>query len=121
MAVYATTADLEARWRPLSSSEGPIAETLLEDASLIVDSFKPDADPSKAKIVVCAMVKRAMAVPAGGDGVTSISQAVGPFSRSTSFSNPMGNLYLTKVEKRMLGIRGRAFTVDLMTGEVDHG
>lgn len=119
MALYATTADVEARWRPLSAEETATAETLLEDASLIVDTWVSDPDVGRAKIVVCAMVKRALSGPAGGDGVSAAQQTAGPFSQSLTFSNPMGNLYVTKADKRLLGVRGRAFAVDMMTGEVD--
>lgn len=120
---YATPSDLEARWRPLADSEGGRAQTLLEDASQMIRDRWPGVDQRVAegwlsantlKRIVCAMVKRAMLTP-GGDGVTQVSEAAGPWNLSQTFANPSGNLYLGKDEIAALsGVSGRrAFAVDL--------
>jgi hypothetical protein len=54
--------------------------------------------------VVCAMVQRAMDAPDdAGFGIATVQETVGPFSRSFNYSNPTGDLYLTKAERRLLG------------------
>lgn len=131
MASFATPNDLAQRWRPLSSAETTRAEVLLADASAIIraecpgidtkttvvpPATAPEIDPGIPKMIACAMVKRAMLVTTDADGVSATQQTAGPFSQSTTFSNPMGNLYLTKAEKRLLGCGAQAaFTVPMST------
>lgn len=124
MEPFASTYDLEARWRSLSEAEIGIAGVKLDDASMILRSKRRDmdaavaADPvlaAEARRIVCAMVKRSMQAPAGQDGVGQFQQSAGPFAQNLTFANPGGDLYLTKAEKSALGIGGqRAFTVDLL-------
>lgn len=125
MLPFAALSDLEARWRPMQdTTEGSRAATLLDDASMMIRSQKPTADSHAAsdpvfaaslKIVTCAVVKRAMQAPAGMEGVGQFQQSGGPFSQNLTFSNPGGDLYLTKAEKKRLGIGGqRAFSIDLL-------
>lgn len=121
---YAEPADLAARWRPLTPVETATAEVLLGDASAIIRAECPDVegrlaatppglDEAVVKFVACSMVKRAM-LAAGTEGVSSQMNVAGPFTQQRSFANPMGNLYLTKQDKRLLGCGGQqAFTVDM--------
>ena len=122
---FAEVSDLEGRWRPLSDSEQTIAETLLTDASIMVRNRASDAkhtDADTLRIVVCEMVKRAMAGPmAAGMGVNSIQQGAGPYQQTASFTNPLGDLYLSKSDLKDLGSgRQVAFTIELGGGSV-HG
>lgn len=120
---FATASDLAARWRPLSTEETARADVLLSDASqLILDEdargiYSAAADPASTTLVriVCAMVKRAMLAPTGDGGpVSQMQQAAGPFSMSTTYSNPAGDVYLTNAERRALGFtRLRAGSVDM--------
>lgn len=121
---FATTADLALRWRALTADETPRADALLEDASATIRAACPDIDARIAdgfgtavpRAVACAMVKRAMQ-GAGFDGVTQQSQTAGPFAQATTFANPLGDLYLTKDERRRLrGRTQRAGSVDLLGG-----
>lgn len=126
---YATYSDLEARWRPLSAAEQDRATILLEDASQILRDLSPGLDDRVLTdevslitlcSVVCAMVKRVMQGPADFDGVTQQQQTAGPFMQGVTFSNPTGDLYLTKFEKRRLGIgQQKAFMVDLIADDED--
>jgi len=109
---FATTDDLEARWRPLSVEETARATILLSDASqLILDEdtrgvFTEAVDPPSLTLVriVCAMVKRAMLNPGGDqtDGISQVQQTAGPFALATTYVNPAGDLYLTSAERRSL-------------------
>lgn len=123
MAAYATWEDVEARWRALAASEQALATTLLEDAAVELDGTCPPSTPPTArelavrKIVSVRMVKRAMMSP-GGVGVNSVQQGAGPYQETVQFSNPMGDLYLTKADKRLLGCGGqRAFSIDLLASQ----
>lgn len=109
--VYATVADLEDRWRTLTSDEQSRAEVLLGDAAVRLDVLCPPSVPPTVSelaarmIVSCEMVKRAMATPGGvaGIGVTSVQAGAGPFQETQQFSNPTGDLYLTKSDRALLG------------------
>lgn len=116
---YADVTDLEDRWRPLSEPEQARAEVLLGDAAVRLDVSCPPSDPPTAtelearRIVSCEMVKRAMATPGGiaGMGVTSVQAGAGPFQETQQFSNPTGDLYMTKGDRALLGCGGQvAFT-----------
>lgn len=127
--MLADVTDLEARWRPLSEAEKVRAEVLLTDASAVVVGESPDlargdlndGRDALALMVVCSMVKRSMSAGDAPAGVATASESNGPFSESFTFSNPDGNLYLTKAERRMLGIGGqRAFSIDMAPAPVAH-
>jgi hypothetical protein len=120
---YASVDDLAARWRSLSDVEAEQAEILLEDAAVQLRAEIPtlrarieagDTDLLSAAIrVECSMVKRALS-SGDGIGVTSTQETQGPFSRTFQYSNPMGDLYVTKAEKRLLGAGGQqAFTISM--------
>lgn len=63
---YATTEDLESRWRLLTPDEKVIAETLLEDATVILDTYNTGASDAVLSIVSCSMVRRVMSPDAFG-------------------------------------------------------
>jgi hypothetical protein len=120
---YAIITDLESRWRTLSTAEKTRATTLLDDAAVRLDAECPPSDPiddaDARKIVSCEMVKRAMSAPGGVDaiGVTSIQTGAGPFQQTQQFTNPTGDLYMTKGDRKLLRCgRQVAFTVR-MVGE----
>lgn len=109
--LFADVSDLEARWHTLDESEAAKAETLLSDASAILARLIGEIDISDTdymqllKQVCCNMVIRAMsATESDNYGVDSMSMTAGPYSQSWNYNNPTGDMYLTKLEKRMLGI-----------------
>lgn len=106
---YASINDIQARLKrsPLSVAELRVCEALLEDASVIVDAAAPNADENVKKIVVCRMVIRSMgsdeiAVPIGA---TQGSMSALGYSQSwtMSSSGSVGELYLSKQDKKLLG------------------
>lgn len=107
---FATYEDVEARWRTLTSEEQAKATALLEDAQVVLSGMVTvDPDDSeqagKLKYVSCSMVIRSMVAGASDAfGVDELSATMGPFGRTAHFANPNGDLYLTKLEKRLLGI-----------------
>lgn len=122
MAAFATVDDLEARWRTLSSAEKSRAVVLLDDASAMIRASAAgiderisdgDLDAGVPLLVVCAMVKRAM-LAAEAPGVKTTQETAGPFSQSFTYANPMGDLYLTAAEKKLLGVGAQVgFTVPM--------
>lgn len=83
-------------------------------AAYELDPTAPDGlDPDVAADVACEMVKSASA-SAGGIGVESIQAGAGPFQQTLKYSNPVGDLYLSKKQRRLLGCGGQAaFTVPM--------
>lgn len=114
---FATVAQLEARWRSLTTDEEARAIALLSDAStylalLLGKSGIDYADASDTlaaaiQMVTCNIVKRMMDVP-DGPAMTQYSQGAIGYSESMSFANPSGDMYITKAERKMLGLRGSA-------------
>jgi hypothetical protein len=120
-ASYATVDDLAARWRPLTEAETARAATLLGVASRRARRKFPtldlrvatgDLDPLEVTDVVCDVVKRVL-LTGGPEGVRQESETLGPFARSQTYANPLGNLYFTPEELAVLGTGRRAFVVDL--------
>lgn len=113
--VYAAVEDVTARWRAMSDSEETRCAALLADASDLIRTTCPNwqtAGADTLRRVTCAAVIRALQ---SGDmaGVTQSSQTAGPFSQSWSYSNPSGDLYLTKAEKKALGGTVRLGSTDM--------
>jgi phage gp36-like protein len=108
MPAFAEPEDLERRWPAASSKDGDVVEQRLDDASLWMRIWFPNSttstDPdtiAALEMVCCAIVKRSF-LNEDAEGRASTSEAVGPFSHQVAFSNPDGNLYVTKAEKELL-------------------
>ena len=109
---YATIDDIIARMsRTMSDEEKTVCETLLEDASVLIDSFNGSAGADAKKVVTCRMVVRAMGDGADAGipiGATQGSMSALGYSQSwTIGSGSTGELYLSKLEKKMLGAGGQ--------------
>lgn len=105
---YATVSDVQDRMsRTLTEDEISICEYLLEDAGTIIDAYNEGADPDAKKVVSCRMTIRALG--SGGDPITPIGATQGSmsalgYSQSwTISSGATGELYLGKLEKKLLG------------------
>ena len=112
MQTFANIDDLEKRWRPLSDDEKARANVLLEDASAFITNLidgRVTYDPTNEiqahnfTSVCCGMVKRAMFTDTG---VTQESQSAVGYSASWTYSNPNGDLYVTKNDRKLLGVAG---------------
>lgn len=104
---YATIEDVQERMtRQLTEAEQTVCEALLEDAALMVDAYNADACSNAKKIVSCRMVIRALG--SGGEqvpiGATQGSMSALGYSQSwTIGSGSTGELYMEKMEKKLLG------------------
>lgn len=125
MEPFATTADLEAEWRPLSPDEAETADRRLATASLLIRRIKPTIDDEivhdevlreVVTFVVCDMVKNSMNTAEVPSGVSQFTNSTGPFSQTMQFTNPGEDLYFKKIHRRLLGLDDESFTVDLLGG-----
>lgn len=108
MAAYATVEDVQMRTgRELSESEQGICASLLDDAAVIIDSTGTKASAEIKKVVSCRMVLRAIGdgesngVPMGA--VQGSMAGLGYSQSWTMSGGSAGELYLSKLEKGMLG------------------
>lgn len=120
---FADAADLASGWRPLTAAEAERARELVAKASRYLRAEFPQVDakilaglldPDLVKDVVCDMVRRVLPIPVDQPAMTQIQQSAGPFSQGMTFSNPGADPYLTKADRRRLGMsEQRASTVDM--------
>lgn len=107
---YATLSDVEARiTRTLSAQEESAVITLLDDAAVMIDAYAPSANDDVKRVVSCRMIIRAIGdgensgVPVGA---TQGSMSGLGYAQSWTIGGnggAAGELYLSKVEKQMLG------------------
>lgn len=116
MASYATSADVQAVWRPLTDSEIEIVDAQLAFASTIIRSQVPTVDAriaagtlDEALVagVAVAMVRRFMVNP---DGIRQ--EAIEDYSYTRDSALSAGSVYLSDAELALLrGRRRGAFSV----------
>lgn len=128
---YATVQDVQARIDyTLTQDQEALCSTLLEDAAVIIDALNECAASTLKKIVSCRMVIRSLSNPedttlaAAPVGATQGSMSALGYSQSWTMgsSGTVGELYLSKSEKRLLGVGDRigshSPTEDLVCGVV---
>ncbi len=104
---YATWEDIQARIsRDLTDDDKALCTTLLGDAGVIIDTFNVNASSDAKLVVSCRMVIRAI----GDDndipmGATQGSMSALGYSQSWTMSGgaSVGELYLSKLDKQLLG------------------
>lgn len=109
---YATAEDVQRRMvKPLSDDQMDVCAALLDDAGVLIDATAPNASDEAKATVSCSMVIRAMG--SQGDltvptGATQGSASALGYSQSWTFGNgATGELYLSRTEKRLLGVGNR--------------
>ena len=109
---YATAEDVQRRMvKPLSDDQMDVCAALLDDAGVLIDAIAPTASDEAKATVSCSMVIRAMG--SQGDltvptGATQGSASALGYSQSWTFGNgATGELYLSRTEKRLLGVGNR--------------
>lgn len=106
---YATVSDVQARMsRTMTEQEESICAQLLDDAAAIIDAYNEGAELDAKKVVSCRMTIRALG--SGGEQITPIGATQGSmsalgYSQSwTISSGATGELYIGKLEKKLLGL-----------------
>lgn len=107
---HADVSDIEVRMQQhFTESEAASAQSLIDGASAMLDKLvQVDGSAEQAQLLnfVCVnMVTRAISAM-GFDvlGASQASMTAGAYTQSFSFGTPSGDLYLTKLEKRILGV-----------------
>lgn len=105
---YATVEQVQARMtRTMSEDEQTVCEALLDDAAVVIDSFASGAAVDAKALVSCRMVIRALGDGTSGVapvGATQGSMSALGYSQSWTMSGgATGELYLSKLEKQLLG------------------
>ena len=109
---YATVEDIRARMtRPLTDSELSVCPVWLDDAGNMIDSWNNSASDDAKKIVSCNMVIRKLG-SAGDSGIpagaTQGSMSGLGYAQSWTISGgSAGEMYLTKADKKLLGVGSR--------------
>lgn len=110
---YASVSDLQSRMtRTLSESEKTVADTLLDDAGALIDTVAERASVEAKRIVSCRMVMRALGdgTPSGTPmGASQGSMSGLGYSQSWTMGSggSLGELYLGKADRQLLGIGNR--------------
>lgn len=104
---YATVADVQARMSvTMTATQQNICANLLDDAAVIIDDFNINATTDNKKVVSIRMVQRALNVDSDIPlGATQGSMSAMGYSQSWTMgsNSSVGELYLNKLEKQMLG------------------
>ncbi len=111
---YATAEDLRDRWPELEPGDEPLAEALLADASAMLDSMSPfGGEPeggwdgrqlAALRAVACEIVRASMESRGEAYGSSQLTLTAGPYSQTTTYPSAAGALYVTKAQRRRLGI-----------------
>lgn len=105
---YATVEDIEGRTgRDMDETQERICSNLLDDAAVIIDTFNAYASTEAKKVVSCNMVIRATSDFETGIPFGATQGSMSGLGYSQSFtigsSGSIGQLYLTKIDKQLLG------------------
>lgn len=116
---YATVEDVEAGFRTLEDSEKTLCNALLDEAGIVIDAYNKEAEEERKRLVSCRMVRRqldagpgaaqnAVAFPMGAS--QGSASALGYSQTWTMSGGSVGELYLSKLEKKLLGVGDRIGT-----------
>lgn len=105
---YATVDDVAAGFRELTLNEQNVCARLLEEAALIIDAYNVEAPYESKNTVSCRMVRRSLGdsgAPSVPIGATQGTVSALGYSQSwTMGGGSSGELYLSKIEKKLLGV-----------------
>ena len=110
---YADICDVSYGFRELNDAETFRCYALLEEAAALIDAYNPQADDARKKLVSCRMVRRQLGADEQGavtypTGATQGSASALGYTQSWTLSGgSVGELYLSKLEKRLLGVGNR--------------
>lgn len=124
---YADLDDVESGFRTLSGEERNHCFYLLEEAAVIIDAYGREADPDVKRLVSCRMVRRLLGDGTGGEtplypmGATQGSATALGYTQSWTMggSGSAGELYLSKLEKKLLGAGNRIGAASPVEGLCD--
>lgn len=104
---YATVQDVQDRMsETMTTAQQNICSKLLDDAGTIIDSFNANATTDAKKLVSIRMVQRSMSIDSDIPmGATQGSMSAMGYSQSWTMglNTSVGELYLNRIEKKLLG------------------
>ncbi len=110
---YATVNDITARLsRTLTADEITACNTMLDDAAVLIDAYNSNATAAAKQIVSCRIVIRALG-DGSSDGIpygaTQGSMSGLGYSQSWTIGGDgaTGELYISKTDKKLLGVGNR--------------
>lgn len=110
MAAYATVEQVANGFRTLTNEEQTVCEALLTEIAVLIDSYNVNANEDVKQVVSCRAVRRALTAADGGVpfGATQGSMSALGYSQSWTIGSggSVGELYLSKLEKILLGTGG---------------
>ena len=120
---YATVSSVEAGFHSLSTAEAAKCDALLDEAAVIIDAYNASASIEIKEVVSCRMVRRALGeadVQLVPMGASQGSASAGGYSQSWTIGSggSVGELYLNKIDKNLLGTGNRACTISPLEGMV---
>ena len=102
---YATVDDVAAGFRKLTLDEQNVCARLLDEAALIIDAYNIEAPYESKNTVSCRMVRRSLGDSGVPIGATQGTVSALGYSQSwTMGGGSSGELYLSKIEKKLLGV-----------------
>ena len=107
---YAEVFDVEAGFRALSKDEKARCAALLSEAAIIIDAYNPDAGEDAKRLVSCRMVRRQLGESDSEGGVSFPMGSTQGTATALGYSmsgGSSGELYLSKLEKKLLGVGSR--------------
>lgn len=124
---YAIVEEVEAGFRTLTDEERARCAALLEEAALVIDAYGKNAEPAVKGLVSCRMVRRLLGDGTGGEtslypmGATQGSATALGYTQSWTMgsSGSAGELYLSKLEKKLLGAGDRIGAAGPLEGLCD--
>lgn len=109
--MYATVENVADGFRPITEEETKQCEALIKEAGIIIDTYNEKAVPDKKRLVTCRMVRRTLEENAGRNGnsylpigATQGSISAMGYSQSWTLQGATGELYLSRLEKKILGL-----------------
>lgn len=134
MDTFASLDDLELRWRTLTPAERKSAQARLEDATAFIAGrlakrgvkvYPSDEVQSRnLRWVTCNVAMRTLKPVFDGDAGNPYTQktvTAGVFSQTYMYTNPSGDLYLTRDERSMLGLSGGRYGTVAARSALDGG
>lgn len=109
---YATVNDVQARLiATMNADKQRVCGNLLDDVALLIDAYNSEATDAAKKTVSCSAVIRALAATDDSGVPIGASQgsmsAMGYSQTWTMSTGTTGELYLSKSERRLLGLGNR--------------
>lgn len=103
--------DVADGFRELTDEEASRCRSLLEEAKIIIDAYNPKASVEAKRLVACRMVRRQLGSEADTGGVSfpmgstqGTATALGYSQSWTMSGGTVGELYLSKLDKKLLGV-----------------